>query len=73
MSDLTYIIISAILAAIAYRIGWHTGRQHGRDEQWADDFIAQGRRDAARRDIHGRFTSTRLANTPRHTPQAREG
>lgn len=51
-----------VLVGIGYLIGWQTGRQHGRDEQWADDFIQHGRKEAARRDAQGRFRSTEGTN-----------
>ena len=43
------------MACFTYWLGWRDGRKYGRDEQFNDDFIAQGRKDAARRDRDGRF------------------
>jgi hypothetical protein len=50
-----YATIVGIIAGAAYFIGWRTGRQYGRDEQWVDDLIDEGRRNAARRDRQGQF------------------
>lgn len=50
-------LAAAALAAGVYQLGWRTGRQYGRDEQWVEDALAQGRRDAERRDARGRFRS----------------
>lgn len=38
------------MAYIGYTIGWRDGRKYGRDEQFADDFIEQDRKEAARRE-----------------------
>lgn len=48
-------VLSAALFLLL--VGWHKGRQYGRDEQWVEDVLAQGRRDAERRDARGRFRS----------------
>lgn len=52
-------IIAGLMAGtsfyIGYKTGFDAGRAYGRDEQFNDDFIAQGRKDAARRDRDGRF------------------
>ena len=38
-----------------YGFGWRFGERRGRDTQWIDDFLANARREAARRDKLGRF------------------
>lgn len=52
----TAILITAALAFVCgYLVGNHVGYHEGRDTQWVDNFLAQARREAARRDKLGRF------------------
>jgi len=50
-------LAAAALAAGVYQLGWRTGRQYGRDEQWVEDIMAEANRNKARRDSYGRFRS----------------
>jgi hypothetical protein len=36
-------------------VGFYFGKQYGADSQWVDDFLANARREQARRDKLGRF------------------
>jgi len=50
-----FVVSCGAACGACFMIGWHTGRERGRNEQWVEDFIAQGRKDAEKRDAHGRF------------------
>lgn len=48
-------LLAILGCAACYTIGYVLGMHRGADEQWVNDFIEAGRREAARRDSHGRF------------------
>jgi hypothetical protein len=49
------IVTSLVVALVGYWAGWKEGKRYGADTQWIDDFLANARREAARRDKLGRF------------------
>ena len=55
MSAAAILFLALLAAASGALVGFVFGRENGRDAQWVDDFIAEGKRDRARRDAAGRF------------------
>lgn len=47
-----------LAGSIGYVVGFAFGRKYGQDEQWVEDMLALARKDAGRRDAHGRFRTT---------------
>ena len=56
---LTLAALALIAIGAASWVSYDRGIQRGRDEQWADDFIAAGQRERARRNKLGQFKATR--------------
>jgi hypothetical protein len=55
MSIAAIIVYLIIAGALGFIVGNHIGYAEGRNVQWVDDWLAQARREAARRDKLGRF------------------